>query len=112
MGKDQVTRLLQILAAVLIVVLVIGLYKAKTDASKTRAHVRELQTQVENSEADLRELRAEIAHLESPARVEELAKEHLHMTPGGENPALPEAQIDQRLPAPQARTRPQVSGGH
>jgi cell division protein FtsL len=112
MGKNQLTRLLQILAAVLIVVLVIGLYKAKTDASKTRAHVRELQTQVESSEADLRELRAEIAHLESPARVEELAKQHLHMTPGDQNPALPEGQMDQRLPAAQAPAHPQSAGGH
>lgn len=110
MDKNQLTRMLQLLAAVLVVVLVIGLYKAKTDASKTRAHVRELQTQVENSEADLRELRAEIAHLESPARVEELAKDHLHMSPGDENPALPEGQMDQRLPAPQAQRHPQTQG--
>jgi cell division protein FtsL len=103
MGKDQLRRVLHIVAAVLIVVLVVGLYKAKTDAAKTQSHVRELQTQIDDSEADLRALRAEVAHLESPARVEQLAHEHLGSTVGSESTALPENAMDQRLPAPQAQ---------
>lgn len=98
-------RTLHILALVLIVVLAVGLYKAKSDASKAQAHVRDLQTQISDTEADMRALRAEIAHLESPARVEDLAERELGVRVGSESTALPEAQIDQILPAPRAPSR-------
>jgi cell division protein FtsL len=93
-------RILHIIAAVLIVVLAIGLYKAKTDAAKTAAHVRELETAIADTEADMRALRAEIAHLESPARVEALAERHLGLETGAASATLPESAIDTRLPAP------------
>lgn len=99
-------RLLHILAGVLVIVLVIGLYKAKSDAAQAQQHVRDLQTEVEDGEADLRALRAEIAHLESPARVEALAERELGMTVGSESAALPEAAIGQRLPAPRRAVQP------
>ncbi len=102
MAKAQLTRWLQIGAAVLVVALAIGLYKAKTDAARTQSHVRQLERQIEEREADLRALRAEIAHLESPARVEQLAEDHLGAVVGSEGAALPESAIDQRLPAPRA----------
>ena len=92
-------RTLHILAGVLIVVLVVGLYKAKSDAAKAQAHVRNLQGQIQNTEADMRALRAEIAHLESPARVEALARRELGATAGAESAVLPESAIDRRLPA-------------
>ena len=53
MAKAKLIRHLQIAAAVLIVVLAIGLYKAKTDAARTENHVRELQTQIDEREADI-----------------------------------------------------------
>lgn len=99
-------RGLHILAALIIVVLIIGLYKAKTDAARTEAHVRQLETQVDTAEADLRALRAEIAHLESPARVEALAESQLGLDIGAEGRALPESELDRRLPAPrEAKSR-------
>jgi cell division protein FtsL len=97
-------RQVHIVAAILIVVLAIGLYKAKSDAAQAQAHVRDLQTKIEDAEADMRALRAEIAHLESPARVESLAERHLGVSAGSASAALPEAAIDQRLPAPRAPT--------
>jgi cell division protein FtsL len=100
MGKAHLIRAAQIGAGVLIVVLCIGLYRAKSDAARTEAHVEQLQAEIADSEAALRELRAEIAHLESPARVEALAEQHLGVTVGGEAEALPEAAINARLPAP------------
>jgi cell division protein FtsL len=103
MAKAQLKGALRIAAAVLIVALAIGLYKAKTDAARTETHVRQLQTQVDESEAELRALRAEIAHLESPARIEALAEEHLGASVGSDSAALPEAAIAGRLPAPQPR---------
>ena len=103
MGKAQLIGAARIGAGLLIVVLVIGLYKAKADASKTEAHVRALQTQIADREAQMRALRAEIAQLESPARIEALAERHLGVAPGDETAALPEASIDTRLPAPRAK---------
>ena len=100
MGKAQLIRAAQIGACVLIAVLAIGLYRAKTDAAKTQAHVDQLQSDIAESEAALRALRAEIARLESPARIEALAERHLGVTPGEEAAALPESAIDARLPAP------------
>lgn len=102
MGKAHLKRALQIAAAVLIVVLAIGLYKAKSDAAKTEAHVRTLERQIGDTEADMRALRAEIAHLESPERVEGLAERHLGLRVGSEGAALPEDAITRELPAPRA----------
>ncbi len=99
MGKAQLIRALQIAAAILIVVLAIGLYRAKSEAARTEAHVRQLQQEIEDREADMRALRAEIAARESPANVEALARQRLGLEQGG--PALPESAIDDRLPAPQ-----------
>ena len=107
-------RWLHGIALVLIVVLAVGLYKAKTDAARTRTHVRELESQIAEAQSDMRALRAEIAHLESPARVEQLAQQQLGMRPGVESAALPESAIDQQLPAPrgQATTHAQTKSSH
>jgi cell division protein FtsL len=93
-------RALHIIMALLVVVLVVGLYKAKTDAAQTEAHVRQLQHQIADEESDQRALKAEIAHLESPQNVQQLAQSHLELTPAQQGQALPTSQIDQRLPAP------------
>lgn len=100
MDKALLRRGLYAVAALIIVALVIGLYKAKTDAAHTEARVRELQQEITQSEADLRALRAEIAELESPARIEALAENHLGVAVGSESAALPEAALAERLPAP------------
>jgi len=98
-------RAFQIAAAVLIVALVVGLYRSKTDASAARQRVNALETEISETEADIRALRAEVAHLETPARVEALARRELKMEPAGGVRALPERAIDRTLPAPQAPQR-------
>jgi cell division protein FtsL len=103
MAKAKLIRHLQIAAAVLVVVLAIGLYKAKTDAARTESHVRALRAEIDEREADMRALRAEIAHLESPARVETMAEQHLGSTTGSSSAALPESALDSKLPAPRRR---------
>jgi cell division protein FtsL len=105
MDKALLRRGLYVVAALIIVALVIGLYKAKTDAARTEAHVRQLQQEIAQSEADLRALRAEIAGLESPARIEALAEDRLGARVGSESAALPESALKQSLPAPR-RERP------
>ncbi len=100
MAEDRgMKRGLYIVAALIIVALVVGLYKAKADASKAQAHVRQLQTDIADAEADLRELRAEIAQQETPARVERLAREHLDI--GDPQEAQPESGLG-ALPPPRA----------
>jgi hypothetical protein len=103
MGKAQLIRALQIAAAVIVVVLVIGLYKAKSDASRAEAHVRQLHREIAETEAANRALNAEIAHLESPGHVHDLAQQHLEITPGAQSAALPESAIASRLPPPRGR---------
>jgi hypothetical protein len=103
MAKAHLIRALQIVAAVIVVALAIGLYRAKSDAAKTEAHVRALREEIGQREAALRELRAEIAQRESPANVEALAEDRLGAVVGSESAALPETAIDERLPAPRAQ---------
>jgi cell division protein FtsL len=102
MGKIALNRGVQILAALVVVALAIGLYKAKSDAAHTESHVRALETQIAETEADLRALRADIARAESPGRIEALAERELGLIIGEERPALPEQAIDERLPAARA----------
>jgi cell division protein FtsL len=103
MGKITLRRALHVTATALIVVLAIGLYRAKSDAAKTESDVRRLHAEIAEREARLRELRAEIAELESPARIERLNEERLGLIVGSESAAMPESEIARRLPAPQPR---------
>ncbi len=100
MDKTQLTRLFQVAAAILVVALAVGLYKAKTDAAHTETRVRALQTQVTDAQAKMRALRADIARAESPANIEKMAEEHLGLVVGDQSAALPETAIDGQLPLP------------
>ena len=101
MAKTHLIRALQILAAAIVVALAVGLYRAKSDAARTEARVRELRQEIDEREAGLRELRAEIARRESPANIEALAEEQLGVVVGSESAPLPETALDDRLPPPQ-----------
>jgi len=103
MAKTHLIRALQVAAAIVVAALAIGLYRAKSDAARTEAHVRELQGEIADREAAMRELRAEIAERESPANVEAMAEAHLGAVVGSESAALPQSAIDDRLPAPRAQ---------
>ena len=101
MAKVTLKRWFQIVAGILIVVLAVGLYRAKSDAARTETEVRRLNGEIAEREARVRELRADIAEQESPARIEQLNQERLGHVVGGESAALPEDDIARRLPAPQ-----------
>lgn len=107
MAKITLKRWIQIAAAALIVVLAVGLYRAKSDAAKTEANVHRLNSDIAEREARMRELRAEIAEQESPARIEELNEERLGLVVGSESAALPEAELARRLPAPEPQRQKQ-----
>lgn len=91
-------RAFQIAAVVLILALVVGIYRAKDGASAARSRIADLREEIADTQADIRELRAEIASLETPARVEALAKEKLKMAPGAAAQPLPERALAQTLP--------------
>lgn len=75
------SRLFNIGAALLALVLAIGLYRAKTEATKARVRVEELEGEVAAAKAELKILSAEVAVLENPERVERLAKDRLGLSP-------------------------------
>lgn len=101
MAKITLKHWFQIVAGVVIVVLAVGLYRAKSDAARTEANVRRLNGEIAEREARIRELRADIAEQESPARIEQLNEQRLGYAVGSEAASLPEADIARRLPAPQ-----------
>ena len=102
MAKVTLKRWFQIAAGVLIVVLAVGLYRAKSDAARTETAVHRLNADIAEREARVRELRADIAEQESPARIEHMNQERLGYAVGSESAALPESEIARRLPAPQS----------
>jgi cell division protein FtsL len=94
-------RWLTLFAVAVIIVLAAGLYKAKTEAQKARARATELVREVKEERAAVQALRAEIAHLESPARVEALAKKNLDLEIGGADPLRrPQTEMEADLPPP------------
>ncbi|MGE0830420.1 MAG: septum formation initiator family protein [Hyphomonadaceae bacterium] len=94
------------IGAILIILVLVGwLYKAKTDAVQTRAHIAELADDLKEERADVRELRAEVAHLESPERIEDLARENLDLEIGAEARAHEADEMDEALPNVQTRAR-------
>lgn len=90
-------------AFVLAVALAIGLYRMKTEADAARARVIELEQQVATAKAELKTLAAEVAVLESPARVEAMAKQRLGLTPATPAQMRDRAEIAPNLPP--ARTQ-------
>ena len=57
----------------LLVILVLGVYAAKTDAGQEGANIASVQKQIGEEHRQLRLLKAELAHLEEPRRLERLS---------------------------------------
>lgn len=74
-------RLVDLVAAGLLVVLVLGVYLAKTMAGRERAEIAKVERQIREEKARIRLLQAEVAHLEEPARLEQLSTAHLGLAP-------------------------------
>ncbi len=69
------------LAALTALLLAVALYRAKSEADAVRARVVALEAQIAHTRAETKVLAAEGAVLDSPARVERLARRHLNMAP-------------------------------
>jgi cell division protein FtsL len=70
-------RLVDIWALGLLVVLILGVYLAKTIAGGERSEIATVERQIDLEKTRVRLLQAEVAHLEQPSRVERLATAYL-----------------------------------
>jgi cell division protein FtsL len=74
-------RLVDLLAASLLVMLVLGVYLAKTMAGRERTEIARTERQITEEKARIRLLQAEVAHLEEPSRLERLSTGYLGLAP-------------------------------
>lgn len=69
------------IAGAIILLLAVGVFKAKTDAAATRKRVAEMEVSVAAARDEARGLAAEVQFLESPKRIEALSRRELAMAP-------------------------------
>ena len=74
-------RLVNVWGAGLLLVLVVGLYLAKTLAGGERADIATTEMQIADEQRRIRLLHAELAYLEQPARLERLSEQYLGLQP-------------------------------
>jgi cell division protein FtsL len=74
-------RLVDLVALGLLVVLILGVYLAKTMAGRERAEIARIERQISAEKARIRLLQAEVSHLEQPSRIERLSTAYLGMKP-------------------------------
>lgn len=90
-------------ASVLILVMAVGVFKAKTDAAATRRRVAELEQQVAAARDEARGLAAEVQYLENPRRIDSLARRELGMAPASRGQ---KRAADALVAAPDQKTAP------
>jgi hypothetical protein len=74
-------RLVDLVALGVLVLLIVGVYLAKTIAGRERAEIAAADRRIEAEKARIRLLQAEVAHLEQPARIERLSETYLGLGP-------------------------------
>jgi cell division protein FtsL len=74
-------KLVDIVASSVLVLLILGVYLAKTIAGRERAEIASAERQITAEKARIRLLEAEVTHLEQPARIEHLSETYLGMAP-------------------------------
>jgi cell division protein FtsL len=74
-------RLVDLVALGLLVVLILGVYLAKTIAGRERAEIAKVERQIAAEKARIRLLQAEVSHLEQPARIGHLSQAYLGLAP-------------------------------
>ncbi|MCC7265845.1 MAG: cell division protein [Caulobacteraceae bacterium] len=74
-------RLVDLVALGLLIVLMLGVYLAKTLAGRERGEIARVEKQISQERQRVRLLEAEVAHLEAPARIERLSVDYLGMAP-------------------------------
>lgn len=74
-------RLVDLVAAGLLVVIILGVYLAKTMAGRERSEIAHVEKQIDGEKQRIRLLQAEVAHLEQPGRIERLSVTYLGLKP-------------------------------
>ena len=74
-------RLVDIVGLALLMVIILGVYLAKTVAGRERAEIATIERDIRSEHERIRLLEAEVAHLEQPSRIERLSGEFLGMAP-------------------------------
>jgi cell division protein FtsL len=74
-------RLVDLIALGFLVMLILGVYLAKTMAGRERTQIASVERQIVGEKARIRLLQAEVSHLEQPARIEHLSETYLGMAP-------------------------------
>lgn len=100
-------RLLDLVCFSLLVIIILGVYLAKTLAGRERAEIAKVERLISSEKARIRLLQAEVAHLEQPGRIERLSVAYLKMeSVPASREATPEqlAQLALAGPAPKAET--------
>ena len=72
-------RLLDLIGVSLLVMIILGVYLAKTLAGRERAEIATVEREIKTVKARIRLLQAEVAHLEQPGRIERLSVAYLKM---------------------------------
>lgn len=70
-------RLVDLIALGLLIVLILGVYLAKTIAGRERTEIAQVERQIAAERTRVRLLQAEVAHLEQPSRIERLSTAYL-----------------------------------
>ena len=74
-------RLVDLLGVSVLVMLILGVYLAKTVAGRERADIASTERQIGSEKTRIRLLQAEVTHLEKPARIEKLSETYLGLGP-------------------------------
>jgi hypothetical protein len=74
-------RLVDMVALGVLMLLILGVYLAKTIAGRERAEIASAERQIGAEKARIRLLQAEVTHLEQPARIEHLSETYLGLGP-------------------------------
>jgi cell division protein FtsL len=113
-------RLVDLVAFALLVMLVLGVYLAKTMAGRERAEIATAERSIGEEKARIRLLQAEVAHLEEPARLERLSQSYLglapvpikhDLTPEGLYDAARAGEVGSTQPVPAQPPRAMAVGG-
>ncbi|WP_165189322.1 cell division protein FtsL [Caulobacter soli] len=95
-------RVVELVCLIILLVLVLGVYMAKTFAGRERAQIASVEQQIVDEKVRVRLLKAEVAYLEQPRRIEQLAQQ-LQLTPiRPEHETTEDALIDVARHAPVA----------
>lgn len=68
-------RVVEVVCLCILLVLVLGVYMAKTFAGRERAQIASVEQQIDDEKVRVRLLKAEVAYLERPRQIEQMAQQ-------------------------------------